>query len=736
MEPRFDHDFSHVRVHTDSKAGNSAQQINALAYTVGSNVVFASARFEPNTQAGQQLLAHELTHVLQQNGHGIEIGPQVSSIDPDPAMEAEAISAEDATRREPAPTARLFPRVALQRKPAGGKPSPAFIKDLVVDQNQPQTVQATFSDGRVETDECSTGKGHCCFDEMAGTAEGGACSAARSNQIGNNCTPVGTFTVTAKIPVTEGGIKFWTQFHDAKSVALHDYDPRVDGTPLSHGCVRLHGPMAETIFNGARTGVTRVRVQGLAVPLCNDSALQKEWAGDFTDAGSKPPDGQIIDPFLGRRPTKQEIAREQHHIAGTRREMRSALGVDEAGLDVELATVKGGASVLSKIPRCAPALTKEEQKVPEAKKEGFLAPGAAATAAAFTKALNQSRAAAGAESTVRKFGGQLWLDATTAARGGGAGSDDRQLYWTRLMMTTALRAWNPSWSPDADALRRLQTRLLHILEQTSRGMTASAFPADPNLKRILISGFDPFGFQNAGDIRQSNLSGAAAIALDGTTITDGKVSARIEAVVFPTRYADFNDEIAENFLRPHLAGAQPPHLVMSISQGVSKFEFEESAGRRRSGRDSRYASYLDNLGRSGGGTPTRPVEPPGLAPGAEFLHTNVSPGLLGAMRGAEGRTSAITEETEVYDLPAGASAPRHLPSGPGSSPGQAVEGAGGGFLSNEIFYRNSLLRTGTGSTVPMIHLHTPKLAPGAADTVRNDMIERIRKILRAALPHL
>jgi pyrrolidone-carboxylate peptidase len=267
-------------------------------------------------------------------------------------------------------------------------------------------------------------------------------------------------------------------------------------------------------------------------------------------------------------------------------------------------------------------------------------------------------------------------------------------------------------------------------------MTASAFPADPNLKRILISGFDPFGFQNAGDIRQSNLSGAAAIAFDGTTITDGKVSARIEAVVFPTRYADFNDEIAENFLRPHLAGAQPPHLVMSISQGVSKFEFEESAGRRRSGRTSAYASYRDNLGRSGGGTPARPVEPPGLAPGAEFLHTNVSPGLVGAMRGAEGRTSAIPEETEVYDLPAGASAPRYLSGGPGSSPGLAVEGAGGGFLSNEVFYRNSLLRTGTGSTVPMIHLHTPKLAPGAADTVRNDMIERIRKILRAALPHL
>jgi hypothetical protein len=109
---------------------------------------------------------------------------------------------------------------------------------------------------------------------------------------------------------------------------------------------------------------------------------------------------------------------------------------------------------------------------------------------------------------------------------------------------------------------------------------------------------------------------------------------------------------------------------------------------------------------------------------------------LGAMRGALGRTAAIPAETTVLDLPPGAIQPRRLPAGPGASPGLAVEGSGGGFLSNEVFYRNSLLRTQTGSSVPMIHLHTPMLAPDVTDAARNALIDKIRKILHATLPHL
>ena len=70
MEPRFGYDFSRVRVHTDAHAADSARSINAFAYTIGGDIVFGTRQYNPETSAGRQLLAHELTHVVQQsNSH-------------------------------------------------------------------------------------------------------------------------------------------------------------------------------------------------------------------------------------------------------------------------------------------------------------------------------------------------------------------------------------------------------------------------------------------------------------------------------------------------------------------------------------------------------------------------------------------------------------------------------------------------------------------------------------------
>jgi hypothetical protein len=66
METRFGQDFSDVRVHTDEKAAESADAVDALAYTVGRQVVFGPGQYAPETGAGQRLLAHELAHVVQQ----------------------------------------------------------------------------------------------------------------------------------------------------------------------------------------------------------------------------------------------------------------------------------------------------------------------------------------------------------------------------------------------------------------------------------------------------------------------------------------------------------------------------------------------------------------------------------------------------------------------------------------------------------------------------------------------
>ena len=67
MGARFGHDFSRVRVHTDDDASASAQSLNASAYTLGQDIVFRQGEYAPDSVRGQHLLAHELTHVIQQD---------------------------------------------------------------------------------------------------------------------------------------------------------------------------------------------------------------------------------------------------------------------------------------------------------------------------------------------------------------------------------------------------------------------------------------------------------------------------------------------------------------------------------------------------------------------------------------------------------------------------------------------------------------------------------------------
>lgn len=75
MESRFGFDFGRVRVHTDGEAAAAAHRVNALAYTVGNDIVFGAGNYAPETGAGKRLLAHELAHTVQ---HGRADSPQIS----------------------------------------------------------------------------------------------------------------------------------------------------------------------------------------------------------------------------------------------------------------------------------------------------------------------------------------------------------------------------------------------------------------------------------------------------------------------------------------------------------------------------------------------------------------------------------------------------------------------------------------------------------------------------------
>jgi hypothetical protein len=71
MKSRFGYDFSHVRVHTDARASDSASALHAAAYTLGHRIVFGADAFAPATPRGRRLLAHELTHVVQQQSASV-----------------------------------------------------------------------------------------------------------------------------------------------------------------------------------------------------------------------------------------------------------------------------------------------------------------------------------------------------------------------------------------------------------------------------------------------------------------------------------------------------------------------------------------------------------------------------------------------------------------------------------------------------------------------------------------
>jgi hypothetical protein len=107
MESRLGADFSDVRVHTDGKATESARSVQAYAYTVGNDVVFQSDKFSPESESGQRMLAHELTHVVQQRSGPVDGTPAPGGIQishPSDTFEQAAESSADQVMSSAAPT--------------------------------------------------------------------------------------------------------------------------------------------------------------------------------------------------------------------------------------------------------------------------------------------------------------------------------------------------------------------------------------------------------------------------------------------------------------------------------------------------------------------------------------------------------------------------------------------------------------------------------------------------------
>lgn len=152
MEGRFGQDFGDVRVHTDGAAHESAKSVNAQAYTVGSNIVFQRDKYDPTSDSGKHMLAHELTHVVQQrNGpvDGSDAGGGVKVSDPSDRFERDAVASADRVMAAPAQTAAATHDV---QRCADGPDTPSVQREGEDEEETAQTfVQRAEEEGEEET---------------------------------------------------------------------------------------------------------------------------------------------------------------------------------------------------------------------------------------------------------------------------------------------------------------------------------------------------------------------------------------------------------------------------------------------------------------------------------------------------------------------------------------------------------------------------------------------------------
>lgn len=292
------------------------------------------------------------------------------------------------------------------------------------------------------------------------------------------------------------------------------------------------------------------------------------------------------------------------------------------------------------------------------------------------------------------LGQALWREETR-----GSEIDDRRLYWRRLAMLSTLD------DPGEQ----------EIFEHASRGFADLAFN-EPDTRHVLVTGFDPFHLDD--HIDQGNPSGHIALALDNRLFNTQRGSARVKTCVVPVRYADFDNRLIELLLEPVMPKLD---MLITISMGRSGFDLERFPGRRRS------VTTEDNARLEGGGTPDHPSIPPDLV-GAEFVEFTLPVEEMLSVQGPfdinDNRTISTLENGEVE-----ASSLAEL------AGKTAVQGSGGGYLSNEISYRALRFLQDHGEVIPAGHIHTPRMS-GYDKVQMNGIVDQCIDLVAAAIATL
>lgn len=268
--------------------------------------------------------------------------------------------------------------------------------------------------------------------------------------------------------------------------------------------------------------------------------------------------------------------------------------------------------------------------------------------------------------------------------------DDRSLYWARLKMSKAIRKKLAL----LNATPQQRERVFWLFELASRGQQDVMFNENDEY-RVLITGFDPFFLDR--NIAQSNPSGSIALSLDGQRYKVQDQAFKVEALMLPVRFDDFDRGMVENFLGDYLRNNKVD-AVITISMGRSQFDLERFPGLRRS------AQAPDNLNYYTGATYRQPLVPQlknASLDGPEFVEFSLP---AQAMKSVLGPYS-INDNRRVVTL-AGVKYPEKLSE---LNRSISVEGSGGGYLSNEVSYRSIRMRNLYNAQIPVGHIHTPSV---------------------------
>lgn len=290
MERSFSRDFSNVRVHTDKMAQDSASAIGARAYTSGSNIVFGSSAYAPGTSSGRWLLAHELTHVVQQSGRpsgsNLTVGPSGGALEaeadsvanritrgtnPGSSAQAELQPAGEAANIQASPTiSQADAGNMIQMLPAPPSGSTYRFCGFGLDTNVPDFVQSHFN-GTYNID-YTTG---CAW--IAGNAWSSLWElydASDTRVDSNRETPFGSYDITGS-NISSGtpgnGSALWSLWYqvdrsqpwltDDPDAYPHDYDTfRVYENPIRNPSTTLQEELGPVVwqdnFTPAEDGAT------------------------------------------------------------------------------------------------------------------------------------------------------------------------------------------------------------------------------------------------------------------------------------------------------------------------------------------------------------------------------------------------------------------------------------------------------------------------------------------------